>query len=334
MKHTKELSVHQKTQLNGTNNNKERDMKKIITTTILALSMTSAFAQVIPAKDDGKGLTVDVLDFQKDPTLKRIHDTKTFTIAVRKSSAPFSQGNQADGYSGIAVNYCKQVGEYLKEYVPDLQFKYIEVDSKTRIPAIKDGKADIECGSTTNNAKRRQEVSFSMPYYVAAIKAITLRSSNITSLEYMDGKTIVYTKGTTTKDVAEKAFWNLKGDKVKTINGEDHAESFKLLTEKKADVFINDDVLLYTLAQKTGHIENYRFLDVSLSIEPYGLMTQKGTALTSIANYVIRKSMKDGSYQATWEKAFGDKKKGKIMDEYLRQCKSDLPMSVCNNVPL
>ncbi len=308
-------------------------MKKIITT-ILALSMASAFAQVIPAKDDGKGLSVEALDFQKDPTLKRIHDTKTFTIAVRKSSAPFSQGNQAEGYSGIAVNYCKQVGNYLKEYIPDLQFKYVEVDSKIRIPTIKEGKADIECGSTTNNAKRRQEVSFSMPYFVAGVKAIALKSNPIKDLEEMDGKTIVYTKGTTTKDVEEKAFWNLKGDKVKTINGEDHAESFKLLTEKKADIFINDDVLLYTLAQKTGHPENYKFLNVSLSVEPYGLMTQKGTALTSIADYVIRKSMKDGSYQATWEKAFADKPKGKIMDEYLRQCKSDLVMSICNNVPL
>jgi len=308
-------------------------MKKIIIAA-LALTITSAFAQVIPKVDDNKGLSIEALDFQHDAVLKRIKDTKTFTIAVRKSSGPFSQGNSKDGYSGIAVNYCNETGDYLKKFVPDLQVKYVEVDSKTRIPTIVEGKADIECGSTTNNESRRKEVDFSIPYFVAGIKGMALKSNKIQNLDAMDGKTIIYTKGTTTKDVAEKAFWNLRNVTVKTINGEDHADSFRLLTEGKGDVFINDDVLLYSLAQKSGHLQDYKFLDVSLSVEPYGLMTQKNTALTSIANYIIRKSMKDGSYDSMWQTTFGAKSKGRIMEDYLRMCKKDVPMNICGIVPL
>lgn len=304
-------------------------MKGLITT-ILALTISSAFAQVVPAVDDGKGLSVKALDFQNDPALKRIKATKTFTIAVRKSSPPFSTGNAKDGYSGIAVNYCQQVGTYLKQYIPDLKVAYIEVDSKTRIPAIKEGKADIECGSTTNNEKRREEVDFSIPYFVAAVKGMSLKANNLTNLENMEGKTIVYTKGTTTKDVAEKAYWNLKKENVKVINGEDHADSFRLLTEGKADVFINDDVLLYSLAQKSGNLEKYRFLDVSLSVEPYGLMTQKGSALKSIADFVIRTSMKNGDFEKQWQTTFGNKSKGRVMEDYLRVCQKDIYMNACS----
>jgi glutamate/aspartate transport system substrate-binding protein len=308
-------------------------MKKIIITA-LALTISSAFAQVIPKVDDGKGMTVEALDFQNDPVLKRIKNTKTFTIAVRKSSGPFSQGNAKDGYSGIAVNYCNETANYLKKFIPDMQVKYVEVDSKTRIPTIKEGNSDIECGSTTNNEKRREEVDFTIPYFVAGIKAMALKSNKILNLDSMDGKTIIYTKGTTTKDVAEKAFWNLRNVTVKTVNGEDHADSFKLLTEGKGDVFINDDVLLYSLAQKSGHFADYKFLDVSLSVEPYGLMTQKNTALTSIANYVIRKTMKNGEYDKMWIENFGAKSKGKIMEDYLRICNKDVSMQVCGIVPL
>ena len=60
-------------------------MKKIIITA-LALTITSAFAQVIPKVDDNKGLSIEALDFQHDAVLKGIKDTKTFTIAVSKSS--------------------------------------------------------------------------------------------------------------------------------------------------------------------------------------------------------------------------------------------------------
>ena len=38
------------------------------------------------------------------------------------------------------------------------------VTSANRITAIEEGKTDLECGSTTNNAERREKVSFTIPH--------------------------------------------------------------------------------------------------------------------------------------------------------------------------
>jgi len=94
-------------------------------------------------------------------TLKKINDSGTITLAHRDSSIPFSY--IADG-SGKPVGYSHDIQlaivETLKKDLnkPDLKAKYNLVTSQTRIPLIQNGTADLECGSTTNNAERAQQV--------------------------------------------------------------------------------------------------------------------------------------------------------------------------------
>ncbi|WP_259740667.1 transporter substrate-binding domain-containing protein, partial [Pseudomonas poae] len=98
-------------------------------------------------------------------TLKKINDSGTITLAHRDSSIPFSY--IADG-SGKPVGYSHDIQvavvEQLKKDLnkPDLKTKYNLVTSQTRIPLIQNGTADLECGSTTNNAERAQQVDFTV----------------------------------------------------------------------------------------------------------------------------------------------------------------------------
>src|SRR5204863_9178146 len=62
--------------------------------------------------------------------------------------------------------------------MPQLRVEWVPVTPATRIPAIVDGKADLECGSTTNNRERREQVAFTIPHYIAGSR---MRSEEHTS---------------------------------------------------------------------------------------------------------------------------------------------------------
>lgn len=44
--------------------------------------------------------------------------------------------------------------------MPDLKVRYNLVTSQNRIPLVSNGTVDLECGSTTNNKERQQQVDF------------------------------------------------------------------------------------------------------------------------------------------------------------------------------
>jgi glutamate/aspartate transport system substrate-binding protein len=67
--------------------------------------------------------------------------------------------------TGYAVDICLKFVDAIKKELkaPNLKVHYLLVTPSSRIPAIIEGKADMECGSTTNNAERRKQVSFTIP---------------------------------------------------------------------------------------------------------------------------------------------------------------------------
>ena len=83
--------------------------------------------------------------------------------------------------------------------------KFVPVSSSNRIPALLEGKIDLECGSTTNTRDRQKQVAFAYTTFVAGIKMLAKKSSNINSIEDLRGKTVVVTKGTTSEKMLRDA---------------------------------------------------------------------------------------------------------------------------------
>lgn len=113
------------------------------------------------------------------PVLDRIRDTGTVRVAYRESSVPFSFYDADKKPVGYAVDLCLRVVDKLRTDLkrPDLKVQYVMVTPSTRMPAIIEGKADLECGSTTNNRERREKVAFTIPHYIAGIRMIAARRS-------------------------------------------------------------------------------------------------------------------------------------------------------------
>jgi len=209
-------------------------------------------------------------------TLKTIRESKSVTLGYRESSIPFSYVNKVDEPIGFSIDLCNAVvDEVSKEFEGvEIAVKYRKVTAETRIPAVRSGEVDLECGSTTANFERKKEVAFSPIFFVAGTKLLVPRSSGISSYRDLRNKTVVVTAGTT-NEAAVRAISEKQHLGIKILVAKDHGQSFDILKEGNADAFATDDVLLYGLVATTKSGDRYHVVGEYLSYDPYGLMYRK-----------------------------------------------------------
>ena len=191
-------------------------------------------------------------------TIKKIKDSKTVILGHRESSIPFSYVNKVGEPIGYSIDLCNAVVDEVSKELEGVEIavKYKKVTAETRIPAVQSGEVNLECGSTTANFERKKEVAFSPIFFVAGTKLLAPRSSGISSYRDLRDKTVVVTAGTT-NEAAVRAISDKQHLGIKLLVGNDHAESFAMLREGKADAFATDDILLYGLVATTRLGDQY-----------------------------------------------------------------------------
>ena len=231
---------------------------------LLALLVAgSAFAQDDPGPVELTG------------TLAKVRSAGALTIAYRESSVPFSYLSARGEPIGYSIELCKKLAEAIGEAVGrELELKWLSVTSETRMEAIVSGRADLECGSTTNNIERQKQVAFSPIIFVSGTKLLVRRADKIRSYRDLRDKTVVVTAGTTNEQ-ALRAFNEKQKLGLKLVTAADHDESFRMLTSKQADAFATDDVLLYGWIARTKSGGEYAVVGEYLSYDPYGIMLRR-----------------------------------------------------------
>ena len=240
------------------------------------------------------------------PTLNRIRETGVVTLAHREASMPFSYLDANKRPVGYAIDLCMLVVDALRRdlKLPKLRIEYIAVTAANRIPVIAEGKADMECGSTTNNAARRKQVAFTITHYYAGAKLLTRTDSKIQRLSDVRNKTIVSTRGTTPlaalKTAAEKGLITAR-----IVEGKDHDESFAMLERGEADVFAMDDILLYSLRANSKEPQRWMIVGELLSVEPLSIMLRRNDPeFKRFVDTVLSRAMIDGDGMALYSKWF------------------------------
>src|SRR6478609_5189653 len=168
-------------------------------------------------------------------TLKKIKDTGAITIGFRDSSVPFSYLDDNQKPVGFAMDICYKIVEAVKKELKNdkIEVKLNPVTSATRIPLIANGTVDLECGSTTNNAERQKQVSFTITHFVTANRFVSKKSGKLDKLEDLKGKTVVSTSGTTNiKQITELNTEKNLG--LTILPAKDHAEAFLMVETGRA----------------------------------------------------------------------------------------------------
>ena len=254
-------------------------------------------------------------------TLKRIKDTGAITIGVREASVPFSYIDAQKQPQGYSIDLCLKIADAIKTELkmPRLDVRFLPVTSSNRIGMVKSGKVDLECGSTTNTRDRQKDVAFSYTTFVAGIKMLARKSSNITSVEDLRGKTVVVTKGTTSETMLKQ----LNEDRVlklAILETTDHNESFADIADGKAVAFPMDDVLLYGLISKAAKPDDFAVVGKYLSVEPYGIMLRKDEpAFERLVDRTLVDLFQSGEARRIYARWFSTRELTVPMNQYLKE---------------
>ncbi len=211
--------------------------------------------------------------------IDRIKAKGRIVLAHRESSVPFSYLDAGGKPVGYAVDLCRRLAEAVRQKLglASLGVEFVPVTSANRLKTVAEGRADMECGSTTNNAERRQTVAFTVPHYVTGARLLVRADSPVAELRDLQGQRLVSTQGSTPLKAVERA--NAQGLLGITIDVvADHAKGVEMVAKGEAAAFAMDEVLLVGLVSGRPDPKAFKVVGKYLTIEPLAIMLPKGDA--------------------------------------------------------
>ena len=204
-------------------------------------------------------------------TLARIKAAKAINVAYSPDSIPFSFTDKA-GPAGYSIDICKRVIAQVARRVgnPNLKVNWLPAQTAERLKMVASGKADLECGNTTQTLARMANVDFSSLVFLEMGGLVSRADAKVEHLGDMGGRRIVVLKGTTTEARLRDAL------QAKLINAEvvavnDAAEGVAKLDAGEADAYAGDRIKLLGLVSQAKDPSRFVFLDEAISYEPYAL---------------------------------------------------------------
>ncbi|MGA9954668.1 MAG: amino acid ABC transporter substrate-binding protein, partial [Bradyrhizobium sp.] len=178
-------------------------------------------------------------------TLARVKELGYITIGHREASIPFSYLDDKRQPVGYAMDICAKIVDAVKHELKldKLEVRYQLVTASMRIPLMANGTIDLECGNTTNNAERQQQVWYTNTHFLTASRFVSKVESHIGSIADLKGKTVVAPAGST--NIKQALEFNSRLNLGMTIiPAQDQGEAFLMVETGRAVAFIQDDIVL------------------------------------------------------------------------------------------
>lgn len=276
-----------------------------VSTLLLTAGVTHANAAVLNSPNIPEK-AAELPEF-KGSVIDKIKNKNKLVIGYRESSIPMAFVAEKGALPvGYGIDICNVIAERFKQAynLPNLTIEYQMVDGASRVPLVKSGNVDMECGSTTNNAGRRKDVDFSLTYMVAGARILVRAPDNISSLNDLANKRVVFSKGTSQEALIKRLNDERKMG-ITIIEAPNFGAAAKMIYENEADAFILDDNLLYGERSKMPNPEQLKVVGEFLALEPLAIMVNKSDkSFKSFIDRQIVEMAKSGFLEKNYDKWF------------------------------
>lgn len=242
---------------------------------------------------------------QTTDTLEKIRKTRTIAIGVREDNLPFAgyTNGVASGYSiDICSKVVEQIGKVLR--ISDLRTQYVVVTATDRLAKVRDGMADIECGTTVNTQTRAKDVDFSYAHFIAGTRFMSRKAAGLDDYTQLAGKSVGIVKGTT----AEKLFTQLRDDQLKTMKlvvFDKNQDAMKALEGGSVIAVAQLDILLEGMRMQSPQAAQYVISAKPLSVEPMTLILRKNdTAFKALVDRTLANLFSSGEIRPIYDRWF------------------------------
>lgn len=219
-------------------------------------------------------------------TLEEIQKNGTLVVATSPDFPPFEY-LQSGEVVGIEVDILKKIAEDL-----GVTLTIEQMDFETVVPGVQMGKFDLGASGITINEKRKKNVDFSQPYFLASQAIVVMPNSPITSKADLEGKKVSVQTGTTAEDYCMN-----NGYEVLAFTANNDA--LAALTGGKVDAWVVDNEVGVSLAEENG----LTVLKEPMTTEPYAFAFPKGSeSLIEAFDQSLDNLLKDGTVEEIFEK--------------------------------
>jgi ABC-type amino acid transport substrate-binding protein len=239
-------------------------------------------------------------------TLERIRERGVITMGYIKDGVPFS-AEAEDGPQGYSVDLCREVALGIRAQLklPKLETRWVALSIQDRLDAVRTGRVDIECSTTTWTLSRQSSVDFSLITFVDGGSILTKRGASLSRLIDFDGKRVAVITGTTTEKALRDSFAQ-RSIKAELVTVKSRTEGLNLVEQSKVDGFASDRTTLIGVVATSNVRGPFTLLDEDFSIEPYALALPLGDADFRLAvNRVLARIYRSGDIAKIYNRWFG-----------------------------
>ncbi|CAH1649711.1 MAG: amino acid ABC transporter substrate-binding protein [Chelatococcus sp.] len=239
-------------------------------------------------------------------TLERVRETGSLRLGFRADAPPYSYRAANGDPSGYIVDLCREVATGVKnaQNIPSLKIDYIEVTSRTRFEALRDGKIDILCDPTSMTMSRRAVVDFSLPTFIDGA-GVLHRVNDVHRLEDLRGKKIGALQGTTTEETLRTTLAQL-GIEAEIVPMTDHPSGVRQLTEGKIDAYFADRGILNYHLLNSRNPAGLKLSDQYFTFETYALALPRGDdKLRLLADATLAELYRTDRVKKIYARSFG-----------------------------
>ncbi len=218
------------------------------------------------------------------PTLGKLRSANEIVLGYRESTMPFSFTGGDGQPAGYSIDVCKAVVASLRDQLKlgALPIRWVAVTAESRLPAVAQGRVDMECGATTMTFARFDQVDFSAPVFVETGAVLARADSNIRRIADLGGKRIAVGVATTAEQALRA---RLKADLISAeiVVVKNAAEALEALDAGRVDGYANDRILLVGSVVQGRDAKKYVITEDDYSFELYGLALRRNDSAFRVA---------------------------------------------------
>ena len=238
-----------------------------------------------------------------ETTLEKIARTDTLTIGTRSGSPPFAWKNQRNEWVGFSIDLVEQlvVPHLSQKLGKAIKLEKKEATPTTRISLLTSRAVDLIAGTMTDTRTRRDEVDFSITYFVTGAQFLVKKGSPITGLQNIDGRRIAAQRGSTNARIIRE-----KAPRATLREFPDQPAAFQALIQGQVDAFTNDGVQLAGLRAKAANPAQWDIVGEFYSYEPYAMaMRRHESDFRAAVNNALMAGIESGKFFEIYDRWFG-----------------------------
>jgi len=253
------------------------------------------------------------------PTLARIASSGVVNVGYIPTPGTFAFAAPDGSTVGYSIDLCRHVVDDIRHALgrPDLRIAFRPLAPSERIPLLKSGAIDLECGGNTNTVARQHDVDFSFTFFTTGVRFLVKRPLALAGPGSLWQRRVAVTRGTTAQDIVSRL---QRDQEVMPVVVASDDEGARLVEAGQVDAFAQDDVLLYALAGAAGAKAALAVTGDFLSVEPYAFMLPKGDlALRDLVDRTLSDLMRSGQMTALYRKWFDSDRLRIPMNVYMQE---------------